>query len=264
MMQDVATAGSLTLDSGANANALLARLSPGVIEALRPRVALVSLAAGDLLCRSGDGLDTAYFPCSGVISATLSSARSSADACVIGREGYVAPTAILDVPCPYTLTTQTPSVAVAIDAAVLRTVIRADPAGEEMFHRFQHVLALQAACAAVAHATERLDARLSRWLLMCADRIGPLLPVIHADISRALAVRRAGVTLAIHMLESAGAVRARRAHIEVLDRAELLRRAGPTYGVAEEEYARLIGRDDSDTDASVRERTEPPAAGTFR
>jgi CRP-like cAMP-binding protein len=255
---------SIACNFALSANGLLARLPDDVIQTLRPRIALVSLDRGDLLCRAGEVLASAYFPCSGIISATLDPTRNAVDACVIGREGFVAPAAILDVRCPYTIAAQIPSHMMAIDASFLRSAIREDRKTEEIFHRFHHVLALQVACGAVAHATERLETRLSRWLLMCADRIGPLLPVIHSDISRALAVRRAGVTLAIHMLESEGVVRARRAQIEVLDRAELLRRAGPTYGVAEEEYARLIGSDDGDTDASVRERTEPPAAGIFR
>jgi ferritin-like metal-binding protein YciE/CRP-like cAMP-binding protein len=267
MMQEFAPDLSIPRSFAAGANGLLARLPPHIVEALRPRTTLVSLDRGDLLCRSGEALASAYFPCSGMISATLDAARSAADACVIGREGFVAPAAILDVRCPYTMTAQTPGRAMAIDAAFLRSVIRSDREAEDVFHRFHHVLALQAACGAVAHATERLEARLSRWLLMCADRVGPLLPVVHSDMSRALAVRRAGVTLAIHMLESEGAVRARRARVEVLDRAKLRDRAGPTYGIAEEEYARLIGDESGAGVAPIRERTqarEPVAAGTFR
>ncbi len=266
MMQELSQGEPLTSSFIAGANGLVAQLPDGVVEALRPRMALVSLARGDLLCRAGEGLQAVYFPCSGMISATLDQTRSAAEAYVIGREGFAAPPAVLAVRCPYTLTVQMACCALVVEAEFLRNVIRGERRAEDVFLRFQHILGLQAASSAVAHATERLELRLARWLLMCADRVGPRLPVVHSDISRALAVRRAGVTLAIHMLESEGAVRARRARIEVLDRNKLRRRAGPTYGIAEEEYARLIGREDGGEAGWTPPRTEAPgaiAAGTF-
>lgn len=56
-----------------------------------------------------------------------------------------------------------------------------------------------------------------------------------------LAVRRASVTEALHILEGDGLVRARRGAIEVVDRKGLEHRAGPLYGAAEAEYRRLLG-----------------------
>lgn len=245
----------------------MARLPESVVETLRPRMRLVSLARGDVLCRSGDALHVAYFPCSGMISATLDATRSAAESFVIGREGFAAPAVMLALRCPYTLTVQMTCSALVIDAEFLRAVVRRDRMAEDVLLRFQHVLGLQTASSAVAHATERLEARLARWILMCADRVGPRLPVVHSDISRALAVRRAGVTLAIHMLESEGSVRARRARIELLDRNKLRRRAGPTYGIAEEEYGQLIGRENGGEASWTHNRTgpqEPVPAGTFQ
>ena len=262
MMQDLSQGEPLTSSFIAGANGLVAHLPGTVVQALRPRMALVSLARGDLLCRSGEGPQSAYFPCSGLISATLDQTRSAAEAYVIGREGFAAPLATLAVHSPYTLTVQMACSALVVEAEFLRNVIRGERKAEDVFLRFQHVLELQTASSAVAHATERLEARLARWLLMCADRVGPRLPVVHSDISRALAVRRAGVTLAIHILESEGAVRARRARIEVLDRNKLRRRAGPTYGVAENEYARLIGREEGGEAGWPPDRTQAPGAAT--
>jgi ferritin-like metal-binding protein YciE/CRP-like cAMP-binding protein len=265
--QDLSHGDSLTSSFIAGSNGLVGRLPDNVLETLRPRMTLVSLARGELICRSGEGLESVYFPCSGMISATLDATRSAAEAYVIGREGFAAPPAMHALRCPYTFTVQMACCALVIDAEFLRMVVRRDRMTEDIFHRFQHVLLLQAASSAVAHATERLEARLARWLLMCADRVGPRLPVVHSDISRALAVRRAGVTLAIHMLESEGAVRARRARIEVLDRNKLRRRAGPTYGIAEDEYARLIGRENGGEPSWAHDRIEaqePVSPGTFR
>jgi DNA-binding transcriptional regulator YhcF (GntR family) len=81
----------------------------------------------------------------------------------------------------------------------------------------------------------------SRWLLMCHDRVdGDELPLTHEFLSLMLAVRRAGVTEAIHLLEGAGIITARRAIITIIDRERLEETADDSYGAPEAEYERLI------------------------
>jgi hypothetical protein len=58
-----------------------------------------------------------------------------------------------------------------------------------------------------------------------------------------LAVRRSGVTTAMHVLEGDGAIKATRGMIIIRDRAKLLEQlAGGSYGVPEAEYERLMRR----------------------
>jgi len=57
-----------------------------------------------------------------------------------------------------------------------------------------------------------------------------------------LGVQRPGVTLAIQALESNGLIRAKRGSLTVLDRAGLEALAKDAYGLAEAEYARVIGQ----------------------
>ncbi|WP_348271539.1 helix-turn-helix domain-containing protein [Methylobacterium sp. Leaf88] len=76
---------------------------------------------------------------------------------------------------------------------------------------------------------------------MCHDRVdGDEFPVTHEFLSTMLGVRRPGVTTAIHSLEGAGMIKARRSHVQVLDRDKLKAAAGDSYGVPEAEYRRLI------------------------
>jgi hypothetical protein len=56
-----------------------------------------------------------------------------------------------------------------------------------------------------------------------------------------LGVRRAGVTVALQALEERGLIATKRGQVTVQDRAGLEGVAGDSYGVAEAEYARLIG-----------------------
>jgi hypothetical protein len=56
-----------------------------------------------------------------------------------------------------------------------------------------------------------------------------------------LGVRRAGVTEALHALESRGLISSARGQITVRNRKGIERSAGESYGVPEAEYRRLIG-----------------------
>jgi Crp-like helix-turn-helix domain len=56
-----------------------------------------------------------------------------------------------------------------------------------------------------------------------------------------LGVRRAGVTIALHQLESAGLITTARGAIVIDDRAGLERSAGGFYGAPEQELESLLG-----------------------
>ena len=66
------------------------------------------------------------------------------------------------------------------------------------------------------------------------------MPLVHEFMAAMLAVRRSGVTTAIHILEGAGAIRASRGIILIRDREKLEEIASGSYGVPEAEYERLM------------------------
>ena len=77
---------------------------------------------------------------------------------------------------------------------------------------------------------------------MAHDRVdGFSLPLTHEFIAMMLGVRRAGVTIAIQLLEGRSLIKALRREIVVRDRAGLERLAGQTYGTPEREMKRLFG-----------------------
>jgi len=55
-----------------------------------------------------------------------------------------------------------------------------------------------------------------------------------------LAVRRSGVTVALHALEATGAIPSTRGMVTVLDRPRSTEIAGESYGNPEREYERLV------------------------
>ena len=119
--------------------------------------------------------------------------------------------------------------------------------------RFVQVFNTQVAATAMSNGDSVIGQRLARWLLMCHDRIdGDELPLTHEFLSIMLAVRRAGVTEALHLLEGAGIIKARRALISILDRERLDEMAGDSYGQPEAEYERLIPKPGSPTTDHLR------------
>jgi hypothetical protein len=101
---------------------------------------------------------------------------------------------------------------------------------------------VQAAQTAASSGNNELPERLARWFLMCHDRVeGDEKAITHEFLGMMLAVRRSGVTVALHSLEGASAIKARRGLVTVTNRERLLEIANGSYGEAEAEYRRLTG-----------------------
>jgi CRP-like cAMP-binding protein len=112
-----------------------------------------------------------------------------------------------------------------------------------------HVVSVQIAHTALANAQGKIEERLARWLLMAHDRFDTDdLPITHEFLSVMLGVRRAGVTLALHRLDSVGLISTARGCVTVLDRQGLQERANGLYGVPELEFERLFGAHPSEPD----------------
>jgi len=76
---------------------------------------------------------------------------------------------------------------------------------------------------------------------MCHDRVdGDRLALTHEFLAVMLAVRRASVTNALHVLEGNGFIHSQRGIIVIRNRAALQAFAANSYGESEHEYARLF------------------------
>ena len=87
------------------------------------------------------------------------------------------------------------------------------------FLRFAHTFNVQISQTAVANGRYQINQRLARWLLMCQDRVDSHeFPMTHKFLSIMLAVRRAGITDALNLLEGKKCIRALRGRILITDR----------------------------------------------
>lgn len=223
------------------ARSLIERFRANLGEEIKPALREIELSQRQVLFEPGDLLDFVYFPETAVISllAGAQGARSI-EVGVVGCEGmtdlvmHEGDRAVL-----WAKATIAGS-AWRLDADAFMQAMRS-PAISRLMLAFKEALAIQFAQSALAHGTLTIEARLARTILMLDDRIeGDSIPIVHNDIAEALAVRRSGVTTALHVLEGMGAIRSIRGKIVVRDRAMLRELAGPSYGSAESEYARVM------------------------
>src|SRR5262249_41065952 len=83
-------------------------------------------------------------------------------------------------------------------------------------------LLLQFAHTAAANAHGTIEQRLARLLLDVEERIQPAqINLTHEQLAAMLAVRRAGVTVALQHLETCGLINRERGHVTIIDRAGL-------------------------------------------
>ena len=133
--------------------------------------------------------------------------------------------------------------ALSLPTGKLLAAVDASPTLRTLLLRYAHSQTVQIASALSAMATFTIERRLARWLVMCHDRLdGDDIAITHEFMGMMLGSRRAGVTEALHMLEGNALVRAHRGLVVVLNRPGLEALAGDSYGEAESEYRRLIGR----------------------
>ena len=162
---------------------------------------------------------------------------------LIGREGMTGLPVVLGNHLSAQSTyIQAPGSGHRIDAIVLRKAMNSSPSLRASLLKFVHAFMIQTTHTAVANACAKLDQRLARWILMADDRVdGSRLPLTHEFLSLMLGVRRAGVTEALHVLESKGLISSSRGAILVRNRKGIERSAGGAYGVPEKEMRRLMG-----------------------
>jgi len=226
-------------------NALLRLLNPQDLAALTPNLKRVPLDRNFLLVKANEPITTVYFPEDGVVSIVSDAPQGGrTEVGILGREGMSATNLLLGVetsPQETFVQVQGKS-ALAIPADVILAAFEASAEVRRVLLRYVQAFAEQVVQTAISNAHHSLQERLARWLLMCNDRLdGEEIALTHDFIAMMLAVRRTGVTDAIHILEGLGLIRARRGNITVLDRVRLEAHAGEAYGRPEAEYQRLLG-----------------------
>lgn len=226
-------------------NHLLTAMDKSDLSQLLPSLCEVPLAVEQVLETPGKPIADIYFIESGLVSVVATSSRDRRCAiAMIGREGMTGVPAILgDHQWANKTIVQSAGGALAISTKDLESAMLASPSLRHCLLRFVHAFLAQTSQTTLASSCAKLEERLARWILMSHDRLGRTdLDVTHGALAQLLAVRRPGVTLALHFLEGRGLIKTTRSRIVVLDRDGLRSQADGSYGIPEAEHARLFGR----------------------
>jgi CRP-like cAMP-binding protein len=224
-------------------NQILRRLTAADFSALQPHLQQVPLEVRQELVTPGVPITHVYFPESGIASLVVG--QDGSESIEVGHVGWEGMTDhVIEVGDTSRLRcfVQSPGTAWAVPASDYARWVSERPSALRLVLRFNQYMSVQLAYTALSHGSFTIQERLARWLLMCFDRTqGDDLPYVHEFIGLMLAVRRSGVTNAMHVLEGEGAIKARRARIQLRDRETLINLAAGSYGGPEEEYLRLMG-----------------------
>ena len=223
-------------------NHLFLALAPPDYGLLEPHLTKIAFTVRQLFEEVNKPIEHVYFPENGIVSIVAKSRHEQAEAAIVGLEGMTGIPVVLGndrwVNDTYV---QVEGSGFQIAASDLRRALAKSANLRAIFLAFTQAFVVQTTQTALANARGNVEERLARWLLMAHDRLdGNELPLTHEFLALMLGVRRAGVTTTLQKLESDGLVVAKRGVISVEDRAGLIRLADRLYGVAEEEYRRLI------------------------
>lgn len=224
-------------------NRLLFTLSVDEQKRLLPNLKLVTFALGEVICESGGHLNYAYFPTTSVVSFIYTMVDgATAEMGLVGNDGMAGVTLILGGE-----TTRSRAV-VQIAGDAFR--MRANSLTQEFARggAFQHsllsytqALIAQISQTAVCNRLHPMVERLSRWLLLCHDRVkSDELLLTQEFIGNMLGGRRESVTVAAGHLQDAGLIRYTRGHIRIIDRKRLEASACECYQVVKNECERLL------------------------
>lgn len=215
-------------------NEILLDLPPRERELLFPKLEFVRLKTHHVLHEPGDTLKSAYFCNSGLVSIlSVFPDGKSVEVGLVGKEGFIGLPLVAGFrTAPTRAIAQIEASAFRVDGETLRGLLRQCPKLERRLQQFSQIMAMQTTQIAACNRLHEVDARLARWLLMSADRIGSnSVPLTQEFLAQMLGTRRSSVTVAAGMLQKAGLITHSRGDVKIIERRKLEDAACECYGM---------------------------------
>jgi len=161
----------------------------------------------------------------------------------VGFEGFVGlPLLFGDDTLPNRVIVQVEGDAWRVGADEFRHALEARPALQKLGLRYAAYFTGQLSQSVACNRIHTLEERAARWLLMTHDRVHETdFEMTHEFLSLMLGVRRAGVSVAMGTLQSAGVLQYARGRVAVLDRVKLEEAACACYRITQSVLDRLLG-----------------------
>ena len=224
-------------------NRLLATLPAGVLSRLRSALEPVELALGQVIYEPDEPLSHVYFPTTAIVSLLYTMENgTSAEMGIVGCDGVVGIAVFMGGDTtPNRAVVQSAGESFRLDLKSFRHEFRRVTELHRVLLLYTQALLTQMSQTAVCNRLHSVEQQLCRWLLLSHDRLPSVELVMTQElIANMLGVRREGVSVAAHRLQTSGLIRYRRGHITIIDRPGLERAVCECYQVVKTECERLL------------------------
>ncbi|KMS58167.1 Crp/Fnr family transcriptional regulator [Sphingobium cupriresistens] len=225
-------------------NIFLRSLSPPDYASISRHFTGVVLAPKDIIVRTGQPIEFLDFPESGILALNCDAgARSACLTALVGREGYIGWSALMEVRLSshHIRAGGEGARLLRIEIARMLRLMHERPSLRVSLMRFVHSVMIQMNATIVSSKTDPVERRLARLILMHHDRANDGdICVTHQDLADMLVVRRASITDALHVMEGNQLIASSRNRLVMRNRPGLCLVAGDGYGVAEEHYSQYV------------------------
>ncbi|MFL6213318.1 MAG: Crp/Fnr family transcriptional regulator [Blastocatellia bacterium] len=224
-------------------NHILAALPQNDYHHLFASLEPVKLTSGDILQQPDQPIAYSYFVTDGVISVVASTEEGgSVEVGIVGREGMVNIESFLGADTTsYMFNVQIPGNALRMKPDQFQNESNRSGPLQVLMRRFTQLMFSQVMQSVVCNRFHNVEERLSRWLLMCQDRLrSDELALTQEFLAQMLGSRRAGVNVATGILQKAGVIHHHRGRITVLDRQGLESTACECYEINKNEFDKYL------------------------
>lgn len=225
-------------------NRLLRALPRAEQDRMSPHLETLSLTSRDLLFDAEKPISHVYFPETVVVS-LVSTLREggTVEVGTVGREGMAGlPVFLANDVSSVRAIAQVPGMAQRLGADVFTELARAGSELHRLMLRYTQLFLTQVAQTAACNGAHVVERRCARWILMTRDRVdGDELEITQEFLAFMLGVRRAGVSVAVNALQSAGLIKTTRGRIRVVDRKALESASCECYGIVRAHHERVFG-----------------------
>ncbi len=227
----------------ASENQMLAALPHEEYKRLHPHMELVALPRGKTLYNAGDRVTSAYFVMRGLLS-LISTTEEGAQVEVgmVGKEGMVGIPILLNAETShYRVLVQVAGVGMKIKAGAFREEFLRGGCLQDLMLRYIDTVLMQITQSAVCNRFHTTEQRLSRWLLVCRDRLNSnYIPLTQEFISHMLGAPRTSVTSTASALQKEKLITYTRGKITILDGESLEARSCECYRVVKKVFKNVI------------------------
>jgi CRP-like cAMP-binding protein len=227
----------------AEANRLLRGLPIATYDRLLAELRPARLDFKQVLSEPGVPIPHVHFVRDGAVSViAVAQKGGSIEVGTIGNEGFVGlPLLLGDDRMTQRVTVQVEGDAWRMQADAFRRVLEELPVLRRRCELYAQYFFEQVSQSVACNRLHTLEERCARWLLMTDDRVASDgFELTHEFIATMLGVRRAGVTVAMGLLQRQGIVQSYRGRITVMDRARLEAASCDCYGLVKQTEARLL------------------------